>query len=338
MGDFYLELHDKPDSVSKALALYRELIKTIHLPSVRGGHDDLGDLLFSLAFPDPAGWINFADELATHTRADDALRVWVPSVERELGVLPWEYLRVPNKAIGDFANVGATLHSRFLALHPHCLFVRDERSGREAPPPRPMGKLKLLIFWANPGGIWEYLPSVDLEAARVRRGVEGLGPAFIETQELPHATAVAFRQKMRSFQPHIVHFCGHGHHPDVGGPASPPAIVCGRNGLPEYLTAEDLAACFGEVGPAVVVLNCCFAGYASPFAVSFAKRLIVGLPRPPVIVAYQAPATDASAAGLAFRLYEGLRDVPIEEAVARYRRRFAAEHPLGDMAKDWVCP
>ena len=336
MGDHHLHPWDDDDLVAQAIALHRELIEHMHDVDAPRRHAELGDILFRLAFSDPQEWITFADELATASRADNTLRVWVTTDNPRLSALPWEYLRVPDDALSDFRNVGVTLNSRFVAVHPHCLFIRDERRGRVTPEPRPLGKLRVLIVWDNPGGGSHLFPGVEAEAASVRRGVEALGPAFVEVREVPRATAAEFRQAILDYQPHVIHFCGHGLPPGPG--AVPPALVCGRDGVPENLTAEDLAVTCRDAPLAVIVLNCCFAGYAQPFAQSFAWRLIEGLASPPVVVAYQTPATDSSASGLAFRLYEGLRDLPVEEAVANYRRRLAAEHPLGDGTPEWGVP
>ena len=329
--------------VKQAVDLHDDLVQTIHILHQPRRHGDLGEILFRLAFPATGSWTDLANDLATASSADEKLHLWVPGDDPRLNTLPWEYLRVPDSAAADFDACGVTLESRFLALHPHCLIVRDETSGRVTPARRPLARLRVLIAWANPGvpPDWPALDSFADEAARVRRALQGLDETFIEVRELPNAGVVVFQEAIAAFRPHVIHFCGHGHHPDyTGPPAAPrePALVCGQAGVPEYFTASALAAACQDFPPDVAVLNCCFAGFSTAFAPGFAQRLLAGLARPPVVVAYQMPATDSSAAGLAYHLYKGLRNVPVEDAVADYRRYLASIHSRGDGTPEWGAP
>ena len=343
MPDHHLHPVYDAHLVKQAVDLHDDLVQTIHIPHRPRRHAELGGILFRLAFPLPGSWTDLVNDLATASAADERLCVWVPGGDPRLTALPWEYLRVPDSAAADFDACGVTLESRFLALHPHCLIVRDETAGRLALARRPLARLRILIAWANPGvpPDWPALDSFAAEAARVRRALNGLDETFIEVRELPHADVVAFQEAIASFKPHVIHFCGHGHHPDYTGPAaapSEPALVCGQAGVPEYFTASALAAACQAFPPDVAVLNCCFAGFSTAFAPGFAQRLLAGLARPPVVVAYQMPATDSSAAGLAYHLYKGLRNVPVEEAVSDYRRYLASIHSRGDGAPEWGAP
>jgi len=342
MSDHYLRPRYNAGLVQRAVQLHQQLIRTTHLPTARRGHGTLGKILFRLACPDSTRWIPLADDLAAAARTGETLRVWAPAHDPRLAALPWEYLRVPPNALGDFKRIGVQLGSPFLALHPNCVIVRDETGARRVKW-RPLDRLRVLAVWANPGGVWPALDSFAAEAGRVERGLGQPPDAFVEVRVLPRARVQDILKAVAEYQPDVIHFSGHGHHPDFSTtPGAPPvpALVCGKTGRPEYLTADRLAAACQKlkVPPAAIVLNCCFAGFSRPGMPSFAQELVAGITPAPVVVAYQTPATDSAAAGLAVGLYEGLRDKPVEEAVAAYRCRLAAGHGLGDGTPEWGVP
>src|ERR1017187_7275471 len=330
MSDYYLRARHNERLVQRAVQLHRELIRTTELPDTPRHHGEIGEILFRLAFPNAAAmrWSPLAEALGTAALTQEKLRVWAPARDARLAALPWEYLRVPANVLDGFERRHARLASPFLALHPNFVIVRDETGGRPIPR-RPLDRLRVLVVWANPGGVWADLDSFVAEAGRVERGLGQPPDAFVSVRVLARATPRDFLRAVAEYQPDVIHFSGHGHHPDfTPTPGAPrfPALVCGKARRPEYLTADRLAAACRNSPPAAIVLNCCYAGFSRPGMPSFAQELVAGINPAPVVVAYQTPATDSAAAGLAVGLYEGLRDKPLEEAVAAYRRRL----PEGD--------
>ncbi len=317
-----------------------QLIRGIAQAPPTACHAELGEVLFELAFPDQESRIRLADDLATAVRNQTALRIVIQSGDPEWNGLFWEYLCLPEPAVEHFRNCGVKLESRFLALHPHCGILRQ---GRGTAQRRPMERLRVLVAWANPETpVFPDDPSIENEGARVRSCLDELGRAFVEVRELAGAQAEELFQAIGDFKPHVVHVCSHGHHPDFtaasGGPPEP-ALVFGRDGVAEFVTAQELTDACGQATVAVVILNCCFMAHAQGLASSFAERLLAASDRPPLVIAHQTPITEASAVKFVHSLHKALAlGQTVDGAVAQFRRELAAEHALGSGTPDLGVP
>jgi WD40 repeat protein len=259
-----------------------------------------------------------------------------------LQALPWEYLRVTEAAAPAFHRCGVRLESRFLALHPNAVFVRRAGGPTDGEYLRPLGKLKVLVAWANPAaGGWESAPSVEDEARRLAGCLLRELSDHVELREAPAATAEQLRAVIREFQPNVVHFTGHGHSPlrTLGaGRPNVPALVCGAPGRAEYFTAVDMLAAIRETSAAIFVFNCCFGAFSHRFAASFAGELL-SAEQVRVVIANQGSISVAAAAAFTVRLYRTLAlGQAVDAAVAEFRRMLVQKHALGEDSLDWGMP
>jgi WD40 repeat protein len=163
----------------------------------------------------------------------------------------------------------------------------------------------------------------------------------VELREAPAATAEQLRAAIREFQPHVVHFTGHGHSPlrTLGaGRPSMPTLVCGAPGHVEYFTAGDMLAAIRDTPAAIFVFNCCFGAFSDTFAASFAGGLLSAA-QVRVVIANQGSISVAAAAAFSVRLYRTLAlGQPVDTAVAEFRRMLVQKHALGEDGLDWGMP
>lgn len=290
---------------------------------------NIGELLFQIAFPQNTMLLGpYLRAFAQSQGRNNRLRLRIQTDDPDLGSLSWERLRVPD---GLREEVRAAWDPDGILPPPTELgtladhqIVRDYTSGR-TPQLAPLGTLKILAAWANPGGTdWPSVPSVAFEAATVADTLTGDSKqAIAEIRNAGPVTKETLFHALREFQPEMLHFAGHGHSP-VDWPQGPPepCLVLGEEGAAEYVTADELAPALEAAGVRIVVLNCCHGATSSRFHASFAHRLMSSPQRNKlsVIVAHQWRINVAQA-GIFLRVfYEALaRGEEVDSAVQAFR-------------------
>jgi hypothetical protein len=318
-----------------------------------------GEHLFRLAFSKDDVLGDFITTFASAVKANATLRLWVRANDPSLAMLPWEYLCLTEDAVACCQNEGVPLAkyqphtslpepSTFLALHPHVSLVRQARPEPPAARLERLGRLRVLVAWANPAADpWLDIVGIELEVAAIRAALDRLPATHVEVRPLDHATPAGLRQALAEWKPHVLHFAGHGAFPDLddAGDLSAPSLVLEGKHAPgkrryAYLTDAELRSLCSRHGVQVVVLNACWGARVSHTFSGLARALSgdgEGSPVP-VVVAHQMAIAQSAAAGFSGPFYQNLSVAcPVEEGVRTFRQD-AARGPHGCGVPDWGIP
>jgi hypothetical protein len=361
--DFFLTL-GTPDEERLALALQQqqelEALVARGEPPTSKSLMHLGEDLCRLAFPSDAALGDFIVTLASAVKAEATLRLWIQADELSLALLPWEYLCLTETAVDWCREQGIALAkyqphttlpepSTFLALHPHVSLVRQARPEPPAARLERLGRLRVLVAWANPANeYWRDIIGLEMEIASIRSALDRLPSTHAEVRMLAHATPAELRHVLEEWQPHVLHYAGHGAFPDLEDPAgdlSAPSLVLEGKHAPgqrrhAYLTDAELRSLCARHGVQVVVLNSCWGARGSHTFTGLARALSgPGEGNPvPVVVAHQMPIAQSAAAGFSGPFYQNLAVAcPVEQCVRTFRQD-AAIGPHGCGAADWGIP
>lgn len=186
----------------------------------------------------------------------------------------------------------------------------------EIPPPDPVDPpLRLLVAVADPTGKLDTAAEVArLKAvfAETRDGVIRIDDHYVE-----QADRLAFAQKVSDWNPHVVHYIGHG---EFDGTGNLWLHVEGKPGEIDRLDAEELRGIFADRPPWMVVLNSCEGGVMriTPGFGGLAQELLeLGIP---FVVAMQSRISDKAAIIFARNFYTAVaQGAPISHAMARAR-------------------
>lgn len=165
---------------------------------------ELGKILREFLFPKEV-WDLYLRSLAVAQlkgKQGLRIRVRIGDDSPELSQIPWEYCR-------DDQN-------SFLALNKKTPLVRYLPSERPSEPPIMPRPVRILLAMASPQGKTEV--DVVAEEQWIRAALKSLidsGHAVLEV--LPHATRGMLRQRVTTFDPHILYFLGHGEQRENGG-------------------------------------------------------------------------------------------------------------------------
>jgi hypothetical protein len=319
----------------------------------------LGENLFRLAFPTNDLLADFITTFASAVKANATLRLWLRADTPALATLPWEYLCLTETAVAWCQNEGIALPKHqphtslpepatFLALHPHVSLVRQARAEPSAVRLDRLGRLRVLVAWANPNAdSWGDIAGIELEVASIRAALERLPSTHVEVRVLDHATPATLRQALESWKPHVVHYAGHGAFPELDDPGdvSAPSLVLEGKHAPgkrryAYLTDAELRGLCAKHGVQVVVLNACWGAKVSHTFTGLGRALSgEGEGEPvPVVVAHQLAITQSAAAGFSAPFYQNLAVArAIEEGVRTFRQD-ASRGPHGCGVPDWGIP
>lgn len=114
--------------------------------------------------------------------------------------------------------------------------------------------LRVLICWSNPSsGEYPPLQHLEAEVEAVANGLRAPECRHISIKELPHATALSIKSRIRTWKPHVVHFVGHCQKKHT---ASYLVVEDGKGGQDE-LYAADLARAIAEAKTQLLVLSGC---------------------------------------------------------------------------------
>ena len=165
------------------------------------------------------------------------LRIRLRVDPEELSLLPWEFCFDPRTR-------------QYLALERQTPIVRYIAEGFAAPTtltmPRPV---KLLVVLAAP----KDQPALDME--REEAGIrQALRNVPVDISVLRHATIDKLHDALLDFEPHILHFSGHG---VVSGGYGALALETPQSANTAPLTARQLRSLLNRMGITLAVLNAC---------------------------------------------------------------------------------
>lgn len=360
-----------PELLATAQSLHAELTADCSAPN-RKLLRKLGEALFDLAFPGHDALDNLARRLAAAAQAPGTkpLRIWLYAADPELAMLPWEYLCLTHAAVTRCQLVGGKVTKfepetqnptaeTFLVLHPCVSIVRTLQPHLRKARLERLGRLRVLIVWADPGrGPDDTDPKriegIEREVEAITKALSSLGSALVEWRELKHAHRASFEQTMREWKPHVVHFASHGTIP--GGSkdqedAAEPSLVLEladptSEQRDEYLTGKDLRQWCVDAGTLLVILNACWGARSAPNFPSIAQVLVAdssgndaGRPGVPVVVAHQFEIMQTNAVGFPLPFYERLAVADsVEDAVDAFRQHLVLNSQNGHFDPGWGVP
>ncbi len=236
----------------------------------------------------------------------------------ELASLPWEFLHYPR---GDY----------FLCSHVDLVLSRYfPRESRQTL--RPAGMLRVLVAVAKPRDLDPVLEPRVIEA------IQRLSEAYpVQVEVLGKATVAAFTERLRTFQPHVLHFIGHGaFNAETGSGA---IALLQPDETADWCSDADFAAwcSLAATLPRLVVLHLC-EGARADLRESFgglAPRLVQRGVQ--AVVAMQYPITNMAAIDFSRVFYEALlRGEPLDHAVQLGRQ--ALSHMRQHAARTFGTP
>ena len=296
---------------------------------------NLGRMLFQQLFSDEIEDVYRAS--LGHARAQGkGLRIRLRLEPSELGAIPWEYLY-------------DELNDLFLGVSPETPITRYIQVPE---PPRSItiqSTLRVLVVISNPVNLAELgMPELDAEKEKqvLRQALEEWEKdGLVQLEFLDHAIASEIREKLRRYQPHIVHFIGHGAFKDDGSAKA-------------YLVIEDDDRRFrlindrtfrefflGNDSTKLVVLNACQSAASSSTQPGSVGRPspIVGLAPNlvrrglPAVVAMQYSIYDDTAIKFSREFYRALAvGYPVDTAISEARRGIYID--CGADSRDWGIP
>ena len=237
------------------------------------------------------------------------VRLRVSADDRTLLNLPWECLRLPMLRV--FA--GQTLTLSVVRHVPDPVSLAARRIARP---------LRILVAAASPTEM--PLPGKEQEIELLQRVLEPSVRAQDVRLEVLRQTSVSdLQQRLRTFQPHVFHFLGHG------------AIVEGRGTIvfadqesrPELVDAEQVGVALQDNGILVAVLNGCDTAVAGEEGLAHSVAQVLVRKGVPMVVATSRVVVDDHALWFAGEFYRALADgFRVEAAVVEARKALGIKH------------
>lgn len=206
-----------------------------------------------------------------------------------------------------------------LSQNPRMALVRHLRNATHPPPRLDLLKdaLRILTIAPTPQG-YEHL-DLPTEADRLGEVLARRGRLALRSVEPP--TLPALRRALRDFDPHVIHFYGHGAF--AGG-----GTLCfeREDGSADEVAPEALAeALAGALSLRLAVLNACDSGRV-PSVAAVARPALALLHRLTAVVAMQTRITDRAAIAFAGSFYDAIAaGDPLEAAMAEGRQAIRNE-------------
>jgi hypothetical protein len=298
------------------IGLFQEWLKIGKLTE-RRAFELLGTLLYNLLFgTDVKSQFEMAFQEIKRTPGE-RLRVRLSFQEEatRLAGLPWEYLYCP-------ASVNQ--EGFFLATETHLVLTRYIPLNMEQEPdllPPEQDPLRILLVVAQPTGLDTvlYKPVID--------AINKLGERYpIKTQEFAKPTVSSLRRQIEEYQPHVLHFIGHGRYNEAKRRGEIALLAADDSAA--WKTDHDFTSLFQSLAskPRLIVLQACegaVSGFADDFA-GLALRLMRA--ETPAVVAMQYPITNEAALVFSRGFYEALAEGhPVDDAVQEGRRAIVDE-------------
>ncbi len=248
------------------------------------------------------------------------IRLRVDTDAPELVTLPWELLY---DSTADMV----------LAASPDIDFVRHFPVRKPSKSTTVQLPLRVLVAISNPEGV----PPLDVakERAIIQEAIERQKePASMVLHVVEHATPAALADALRSFDPHIFHFIGHGINDGTQGFT----VLEDETGQPALVDDRAFREIFAHgTETRLVVLNACQSATVvgskslNGLAPSLLQRRISA------VVAMQYAVADVTATLFAREFYRSLAaGLPVDEAVSAARRAIYVE--VGRESADWATP
>lgn len=233
----------------------------------------------------------------------------------------------------------------FFAIDSHTpvsrgLQVRPDRSAQTL-----TGPLRVLLFAAEP------VDKVTVQAVAEVGSIEGhlASHADIQTKVCVTGRYDDFRTALNDFDPHVVHFAGHGGYAVVGDDPNPRPHLCfvrPDNGNTFEVDADTLAAAIKHKSTRLVVLTACASSAASPAGYPYrcralegiAQRLVIGNSGISAAIAMQFDIESTAAEAFSREFYKHLLEpeLCLDEAVTLARLEMTQTMTVGHRA--WVNP
>lgn len=272
-----------------------------------GSHhaEQLGRKLRDFLFPQDI-WNLYNRSLAVvKERGKNGLRVRLRfSLESspELGQIPWEYCE------GD---------RTYLALDETTPMVRYIDTDRPPIPVAVPGTVRILVVVASPKD--QDPLDVAAEEQRIRQTLASLEQrGQIEVKVIPHATRLKLLEHVNRFDPHILHFIGHGLLNSAGEGT---LVLESETGHTDAIDAKWMLVLLQNRSVRVVILNACETAAAeeSRAFMGVAPRLVwAGIP---AVIAMQFAIPDPVAVAFMQFLYEALAEgKPLDMAMTAARK------------------
>jgi hypothetical protein len=283
----------------------------------------MGEALFQSVFSGPVSHLFFESMGRVHSQGQ-GLRIKIhldPERSPQLAALPWEFLYNDRRR-------------RFLGLSRLTPIVRYLDVQAPTDRPRISLPLRVLVVVASPIG----LPPLDLSREQELIKQAWGSQAEVSVEFLDLATPSALQAKLWDFQPHILHFMGHGHFDTITGAGA--LLFVDHKNEPKPVVGAQLGVLLSNA-PSVrlAFLNACQSAGLSrtsdldPFSGVATALVIAGLP---AVVAMQFPISDHAALAFANGFYPRLATgAPVELAVSFGREAIRLE--LSDN-EEWGTP
>jgi len=281
----------------------------------------IGGFLFAELFSGPVGAL-YRSSLALARDRGSRLRLRLRLEAPEVAALPWEYLHDPDE-------------DQFPALSPETALLRFLPLRLPARPTPVTPPLRLLVVISHPAGVVPL--DVAQETAILQEALdEPIRQKRGELHILEEATVAAINQAMRTVQPHIFHFIGHGDFDPALGEGRI-ALVDEASGHSHFLSATQLGRLFDDHRSLrLAVLNACEGARASEQNLFSSAAAVLARRGVPAVVSMQYPISDQAAIEFARAFYDGLaRGLAVDEAVQASRLAISMAPAV---SAEWATP
>lgn len=290
--------------------------------------NELGELLFNALFPAEIT-TRFRDMLVEVTQKNETiLRLELDLDDAKLpqiAFLPWELLRAPMVAGRAVDNLGT---------HPKIVISRRRKNWNSAAPVKLSEPLRILLVVSAPQDIKKTVAWQEVETAIQK--LANKHPKLIAQPNILHNPDILkFEETLKNFQPHLLHFIGHGRLQRKKG-IGELALVRPADGSAKWCSDEKFGELFQVHSPSVVLLQACES------AASSSARGLVGVAshivqrNVPVVVAMQYPISNMAAVTFVEEFYQRLGELkPVDMAVQMGRR--VLRHKFSEQ-RDFAAP
>ena len=226
---------------------------------------------------------------------------------REFANMPWEFIYYPDTAM-DRGFLLATRSRLILARHVPLNIKEFEPDS---------GPLRILIVVSKPEQDTDGTPMDIVNANPVIETIEELKnrlPDSIETDKLLQPTKRSLADKLGEFQPHVLHFIGHGKYDKDGGFL---ALVSEEDPKTvRWIVDMDLADYFMDLPIRLIFLHACEGAKSESYEAFRGVALQLVYQKVPAVVAMQYKVSNKEANRFTKKFYESLSEgKPIDAAV-----------------------
>jgi hypothetical protein len=272
-----------------------------------GDAETLGQQLNGFLFK-PAAWTLFnrsLEKASGQNKAGLRIRLHIDLASPELNTIPWEYCRDDRS---------------FMAVNTTTPLIRYIPTNLEAKTISVPDQVRLLLVTASPQDL--DLLNVDQEVAHIQEALQDLvDEGRLQIQLISEASRRDLRKAVQTFDPHILHFVGHGMLNEEGQGM---LALQGSSGKTQTTDAEDMLVLLRDRSTRLVILSACETGARSE-AEAGARGLMGVAPKlvwggMPAVLAMQFAASDDATIDFMETLYTELaQGEPLDTAVTEAR-------------------